>query len=94
MAFGLVDNLRVETFAAAPLAPITITSIKLVGGNVEITFTGPASAAVSAFKLTSAGTVNGTYNDDNSATLESLGAGSFKATAALNGSAQFYRIKF
>lgn len=94
MSFGLVDNLRVETFAAAPPAPISITSIKIVGGNVEITFTGPAAAAASAFKLTSAGTVNGNYDEDNSATLESVGAGSFKATTALNGLARFYQIKF
>jgi hypothetical protein len=81
MAFGLVDNLRVETFAAAPAAPITITGINVTGGNVEITFTGPDTAA-SAFK------------HDNSAAIESLGVGSFRATTALNGVARFYRIRF
>lgn len=92
MSFGLVDNLRVETFAAAPATPINITSIKIVGGNVEITFTGPEVAA-SSFKLTSASVVTGTYNDDNSATLESLGGGVFKATTTLDGSSRYYRIK-
>lgn len=97
MSFGLVDNLRVETYVNAPPVdgtPISITSIKIIGGNVEITFTGPPAALPSAFKLASAGTVTGTYTDDNSATLESLGAGSFKATTALNGAARFYRIKY
>jgi hypothetical protein len=93
MAFGLVDNLRIETFAAAPAAPITITSINLVGANVEITFTGPVAAA-SSFKLTSASSVDGTYAEDNSATVEDLGAGSYKATTPVNGAVRFYRIKF
>ena len=97
MSFGLVDNLRVETYVNTPPVdgtPISITSIKIVGGNVEITFTGPPAALPSAFKLASAETLNGTYGDDNSATLESLGAGSFKATTALNGAARFFRIKY
>jgi hypothetical protein len=93
MAFGLVDNLRIETFTAAPAAPITITSINLVGANVEITFTGPVAAA-SSFKLTSASSVDGTYAEDNSATVEDLGAGSYKSTTPVNGAVRFYRIKF
>jgi hypothetical protein len=93
MSFGLVDNLRVETIGTAPVGPITITSIQIVGGNVEITFSGPPAASASAFKLTSSATVNGLYADDNTAILSSLGGGNFKATTALIGAPKFYRIK-
>ncbi|MDB6109832.1 MAG: Calx-beta domain protein [Pedosphaera sp.] len=91
MSFGLADNLRVEAFVSAPLI---ITGISIVGGNVEVTFTGPAEALPAAFKLQSASAVAGSYADDNSASITSPGAGSFKATTAVGGAAKFYRIKF
>jgi hypothetical protein len=90
MSFVLIENLRVETYVSAP---ILIGGIKFVGGNVEVTFTGPTTATPGDFKLQSSGTVNGTYADDNTATVTSLGPGFFKATTALNGSNRFYRIK-
>jgi hypothetical protein len=90
MSFGIIDDLRVETIAATP---ITITGIQIVGGNVEVTFTGPAANVAADFKLQSAGTVNGTYTDDNSATPSNIGSGSFKFTTALSGSSSFYMIK-
>ncbi|HSU55664.1 MAG TPA: Calx-beta domain-containing protein, partial [Candidatus Dormibacteraeota bacterium] len=90
MSFALIENLRVETFVSAP---IRITGIRLIGGNVEITFTGPAAAAATDFKLQSSPAITGGYADDNSATLTLLGAGSFKATTAVNGARNFYRIK-
>jgi hypothetical protein len=90
MSFVLIENLRVETFVSAP---IIITNIKIIGANVEVTFSGPAAAAPGDFKLQSSTIVNGTYADDNSATLSSLGSGLFKATTALSGPASFYRIK-
>jgi hypothetical protein len=94
MSFALVENLRVETYVDAP---IMITSIKTVGGNAEIVFTGPAAALATGFKLQSSPTVNGTYSDDNSASITQLGAGpfqaSFKATTALSGDRRFYKIK-
>ena len=90
MSFGLVDNLRVETFVSAP---ITIGGIKLVGGNVEITFTAPVEAALSSFKLQNSTAVSGPYLDDNTAVISQLGPGSFKATTAANGAIRFYRIK-
>jgi hypothetical protein len=90
MSFVLIENLRVETFVSAP---IIITNIRIVGGNVEVTFSGPATAVPGDFKLQSAFVVNGTYADDNSANITALGAGLFKATTALNGPARFYRIR-
>ncbi len=89
MSFVLVDNLRVETYLSGP---IIVTDIKIVGSNVEITFTGPAEVSASAFKLQSAATVGGAYSDDNSAVVTPLGSGTFKATTA-PGANHFYRIK-
>jgi hypothetical protein len=90
MSFGIIDDLRVETI---PATPITITGIQILGGNVEVTFTGPAANVAADFKLQSAGTVNGTYADDNSATPSNLGSGSFKFTTALSPGNSFYKIK-
>jgi hypothetical protein len=90
MSVALIENFRVETFVSAP---ILITSIKIVGATVEITFSGPTTAVPGDFTLQSSAAVNGTYVDDNSATITSVGSGLFKATTALNGPARFYRIK-
>jgi len=89
MSFALVENFRVETYLSAP---IIITETKIVGGNVEVTFSGPPELAPAAFKLQSSILVTGTYADDNSAVIISLGSGLFKATTALSAN-QFYRIK-
>jgi len=94
MSFGLVDNLRVETYsAAAPVTTPVITGINIVGANVEITFTGSAGDTGSSFKLTSSSTVNGSYLNDNSAVLTNPSSGSFKAVTAMSGGTKFYRIK-
>jgi hypothetical protein len=90
MSFVLIENLRVETFVSAP---IKITNIRIVGANVEVTFSGPATAVPGDFKLQSSTIVNGTYADDNGASIASAGSGLFKATTALNGPARFYRIR-
>lgn len=90
MSFGIIDDLRVETVAAAP---IRITGIQIVGGNVEVAFTGPAANVAADFKLQRAGTVNGPYNDDNTATPGNVGSGSFKFTTALSPGNNFYKIK-
>jgi len=88
MSFGLVDNLRVETYAAAPPS---ITGISIVGGNVEISFTGPAEALSGNFSLQEATAVIGSYGNVT-ATITG-GAGSFKAVRALGSSPRFYRIR-
>ena len=94
VSFALVDNLRVETYVDSP---ITIKSINIVGGNAEVTFTGPATALAADFKLQSSASVASGYADDNSANLTQLAAGpfqsSFKATTALSGDKRFYKIK-
>ena len=90
MSFAVIDNFRVETIG---LAPINIISLKKVGGNVEITFTGPEEKVADNFTLQSSSAVNDTYLDDASATLTDLGSGQFKATTVVNGDNRFYRIK-
>ena len=90
MSFVLVENLRVETYMSAPLV---ITAIHIVGGNVEVSFTGPTTAVPGDFRLQSASIVSGPYSDDNSAIITQVGPGSFKATTAVNGPARFYRIR-
>ncbi|MCO5052628.1 MAG: hypothetical protein M9920_10020 [Verrucomicrobiae bacterium] len=91
MSFGIIDDLRVETIAAAPIE-IHITGIALVGGNVEITFTAPADLSTSQLRLQGAVTVDGSYNTDNSANISQTGPGVFKATTTLSGASHFYRI--
>jgi hypothetical protein len=94
MSFAVIDNLKVTTYTdLAPVPPTTpnITSIQVVGANVQINFTGSAADAASAFTLLSAGTVNGTYLDAG-ATM-SGSSGSFQATVPVNGATRFYRIK-
>src|SRR5204863_80287 len=56
MSFALIENFRVETYLSAP---IIITGTKIVGANVEVSFTGPPELLAAAFKLQGAGTVNG-----------------------------------
>jgi hypothetical protein len=92
MSFGLVDNLRVETFSAAPPTTPAITGIQIVGGNVVISFTGAATDSADSFSVVSATDVNGSYSPA-SATMSGSG-GSFQATLPKGGSStQFYRIK-
>jgi streptogramin lyase len=77
-----------------PASPPKITSIKIVGGNVQIDFISSESDTPDMFTLVSSGTVNGTYNDvAPPATITQQGTGSFRAVTPLNGSSQFYKIR-
>ncbi|MBI3849802.1 MAG: hypothetical protein HY298_05870 [Verrucomicrobia bacterium] len=93
-----IDNLKVSTAFADVVPPIptvtqpNITSIQIVGGNVQIDFTAGAGDTTGLFTLQSAGTVNGTYGDVG-AVISQLGPGSFEAVIAPSGDTQFYRIK-
>ncbi len=92
MSFGIIDDLRVETAAAAPIT-IAITGIAIVGGTVEITFTGPVDKTAADFTLESAATVTGSYGADTGATPSDVGSGTFKFTTPVSGASQFYKIK-
>ncbi len=88
-ASGVIyDNLRVINLTAPT---VVITGINVVGGNVVINFTGPASDLASAYTLQEAPAATGPYGDV-SATIIGSG-GNYTATRALGGAAQFYRIK-
>lgn len=84
------DNVRVVQFPAT--SQPDITEIKVVGANVEISFTAETSDAPSAFGLQAAGTVNGTYGDVT-ASITQESPGNFKVVRATAGTEQFYRIK-
>src|SRR5262245_40959872 len=86
------DMLNVFGNAIGATAPINITSIQIVGGNVRIDFIAGAGDTPGTFTLQSSGTVNGAYGDVSS-TITQLGSGSFRAERAPNGPEQFYRIR-
>jgi hypothetical protein len=87
--YVVYDNLRVVSLAG----PV-VTSISRVGGNVQIDFTAGAADVPGQFVLQSASVVTGPYTD-TTATITSLGGGSFRATKPFdpNALAVFYRIR-
>lgn len=84
------DNVRVVDLT---LPTVILTQVKLVGGNVEIDFTGPAADAPSAFVLQEASVVNGTYADVVPPATITGSGGSYKAVVGAGTSPKFYRIK-
>ncbi len=88
--FGLVDNVTVETLTVP--SSTTILGIQLMGGNVQIDFTGAPTDTTASFALQSAGAAGGTYGTV-SATITQQGPGLFRATRAGSGTQQFYRIQ-
>jgi len=87
--FVVYDNVRVISLAG----PV-VTSINRVGANVQIDFTAGAADVPAQFALQSAAVVTGPYAD-TSATIGSLGAGSFRATKPFDPNAPgvFYRVR-
>ncbi|MCX8092276.1 MAG: hypothetical protein N3I86_15300 [Verrucomicrobiae bacterium] len=89
-ASGVVyDNLRVVRLPTT--SPPNITDIRIVGGNVEISFTAEAGDQPSAFGLQEAATVNGPFNNVSATITGSNGR--FKAVRAIGATQQFYRLK-
>jgi hypothetical protein len=90
LSFGLIDNLRVETLS---LPKPTITSIKIVGSNVQFDFTGIAADTAASFKIQSSALFAGTFADVSPvASISQLGSGSFRATTPVNGAVRFHRV--
>jgi hypothetical protein len=87
--YVVYDNVRVVSLAG----PV-VTAISRIGGNVQIDFTAGAADVPAQFTLQSASVVTGPYTD-TTATITSLGAGSFRATKPFDSNAQaaFYRIR-
>jgi predicted peptidase len=92
VAFGLVDNVRVETLTTVAPEPAQITGIKLEGGNVKITFTAQ-NAQPADFTVEGAGTVPGTFSAETGATILAVGAGQFEATLPAGAGQRFFRIR-
>ena len=92
VAFGLIDNVRVETFATTPQAP-GIQTIAIAGGNVQIVFSGATSDAPAAFSLLGSEIVASGYTSEAGASVTQLAPGTFRATAPVNGAIRFYRIQ-
>ncbi|MGC3958752.1 MAG: hypothetical protein QM813_12675 [Verrucomicrobiota bacterium] len=89
-----ISNLVVSTsFPALPVtAPINITGISVVSSTVTVAFTAGAGDSIGSFSLLSSSTVDGTYTAAG-AVITSPSAGTFEASVATSGNAQFYRIK-
>ena len=73
-------------------SPVKILDINVGGGTVTITFTAAAGDSSASFDVVSSTTVAGTYTSMG-ALIISPSSGSFQATIAPAGDAQFYRIK-
>jgi hypothetical protein len=70
--------------------PVHISSISNNSGVVTVNFTGDASDLPTAFKLVSAGTVNGAYTDTGA--VATGASGSYSFTTAASGTIRFYQI--
>jgi hypothetical protein len=83
----------IQVIGASVVQP-KITSINVSNNIVTIYFTGSTNDAASVFTLLSSGTAipASGYTSAAGATISSVSPGLFKATVAVNGSIQFYRI--
>jgi len=97
---GSIDEVQVSSGLITPSSgqlgylptPPVITGISLSGSTVTINFTGAPGALASSYSVVSSTVINGALSTD-SATVTALGGGSFQATLAKSGAAQYYRIK-
>jgi len=89
--FGL-DNFSLSWTNLPSAKPICVSRLTLAAGGIQIDFTGDPGDVASAFTVQSASQASGTFGDVV-ATITQTSPGIFRATAALNGSQQFYRIK-
>lgn len=88
--YTIFDNVRVVNLTSTRA---NISTIHIVGGNVEINFTADPADAASAYTLQSSTVVTGGFAADAGATITALGGGLFRATSPNVGSPQrFYRI--
>jgi hypothetical protein len=70
-----------------------ITGIQIIGAQVQVDFTGATTNSPSDFTLVSSSVVNGSFGPTTGASISTLGNGSFRATAPVADSTQFYRIR-
>ena len=90
---GLTSNYQFFWFDDVRIVAIPeITGFAVSGGTVTLDFIGAASEQASDFTLVSSATVNGVYSPAAGATITGSG-GSYQATVATSGPAQFYRLQ-
>ena len=89
-----ISNLVVSTsFPSLPTpSAITLTGIRVSGGQVTITFSAGESDSASGFDLLTAAAANGAYATTG-AVVANLGGGKFQAQTSTGGNTQFYRVK-
>jgi len=90
---GSAQFYRVDRGSTPPPSSPVITKIAVSAGQVTLDFTGSSSDTAGSFKLLSSGSLGIAFSEVTGATFESLGAGSFRATAPTNGPIQFYRVQ-
>jgi hypothetical protein len=83
----IYDNVRVISLASP-----AIKQIQTDPTNAKIDFSANASDVAAQFVLQASSAAAGPYSDVNS-TITALGGGVFRATKALSGTQQFYRIR-
>ncbi len=93
VAFGLIDNVRVEALTPTlPQAP-EVLSIVVTGNSVQIDFTGSASDTAAAFTLQSSPNAESGYTSDSGATISQVSQGRFRVVVVVSGEKRFYRIQ-
>ena len=94
MSFVLYDNLRVETYSAAPPAAPIITGVARSGSNLVISFTAGASDQAGDFTVVGSSTLSNVSGDYTPVGASITGSsGSFQATVSIGSGANFFRIK-
>ncbi|MEO6035970.1 MAG: hypothetical protein ABIQ35_12010, partial [Verrucomicrobiota bacterium] len=86
-SYVVIDNVRVVSVTG-----LSILSVRDLGASVQIDFSFGLSDVPSSFKLQGASAVTGPYADV-SATIVQVSPGTFRATVANSGSAQFFRVR-
>jgi hypothetical protein len=89
--FTIIDNVRVVN-----LTPLVtrITSVRRVGGIIEMFFTSDPAADAEEFTVLSSTSITGGFTPDNEATVTPVGGGVFRVTSPNAGDPQrFYRIQ-
>lgn len=89
---GSRDTIALDNFSLTWTTAPAITGIVIVGGSVQIDFTGTASDTTSSFSLVGAAQIGGSYADTG-AVITQTGPGLFHASCSVNGSQQFYRVQ-
>lgn len=87
------SNVRVISLPGTTPTTPNITSVGMIEGGtkVQIDFTGGATDSIGDFTVQGKVNVTGTFTNET-ATISSLGSGSFRATLPVTGTTHFYRI--